>query len=304
MVRTLYLLGIVISSLSILPCRSSSSLLAQDPQLETQLKRLRGGSQPIVRDAAKRIAEMGCKAEPAFLDLVSALKSQRDARDTIIFAVGQIGDSCGSRLAPSSAASAVPLLVSNLSMSEPINVQEVAAFALGRLETSFQQTQNAQLPVVISALMAAASNRDPKVERAAVEAIGRFRKANLVQEQAADVLATIIHALREGNDKHIPDLQRTACGALDSFGSLAEAALGDLAGALRSPIPDIRRAAAFTLAHIGRRANQPQAVEGLLEALATGGPRLLVYNAQSGHWAAAIISGAQVPVSRPTRQQP
>lgn len=119
-------------------------------------------------------------------------------------------------------------------------------------------------------LMAAASNRDPKVERAAVEAMGRFRKANLVQEQAADVLATVIHGLHEGNDKHIPDLQRTACGALDSFGSLAEAAVGELAAALRSPIPDIRRAAAFTLAHIGRRANQPQATEGLLEALATG----------------------------------
>jgi hypothetical protein len=78
--------------------------------------------------------------------------------------------------------------------------------------------------------------------------MGRFRKANLVQEQAADVLATVIHGLREGNDKHIPDLQRTACGALDSFGSLAEAAVGELAAALRSPIPDIRRAAAFTLA--------------------------------------------------------
>ena len=123
----------------------------------------------------------------------------------------------------------------------------------------------------VTALIRRISDRNPKVQRAVAEALGRFGQEDVGDDSSLAVLA-LTKALAENNGQSRADAQQVqidTSAALGNFGAQAAVAVPQLQIALQSWNPGVQRAAAFALAQIGPMART--AAPALQTTLVDGG---------------------------------
>jgi HEAT repeat protein len=211
-------------------------------------------------------------AVPDIINAGKQAKTGSDLQRECVYAIGLIAESAAKSFHPADVEEFLPVLEQTL-RSRDRRIREVSAYTTGRLAPVIAtRTHSEHVQQTLSVLLSTAADPEPKVERAAVEALGLLADHHAFEDggsRAVQVIGdTLLHAVREPGDD-FRDVRTNACQALKRFGPAAARAVPDLQAAVQNPNdPVVQQAAADALGHIGEPAHA--ASEDLRNALANG----------------------------------
>jgi len=248
----------------------SYQALDQISVLEAQLNR---DSKTAAR-AANALAKLRGSALAAVPNIINTgrrAKADSDLLRECVYAIGLIAESAAKDFNPADAKDFLAIL--DQTLGSPVQkIREVSAYAVGRLAPVLARTSSTEVQQTITILLSSAADPDPKVQRAAVEALGLLYDNHALSGSTSDAVDTIgealLHAIRD-HGENFRDVRTSACQALKRFGPTAARAMPDLQVALRDRNdPVVQQSAADALGHIGEAARS--AAEDLRRALTDG----------------------------------
>ena len=176
----------------------------------------------------------GCSAAPILPTVLHILTNPQAFSlkyvEDAVYLVGHIAETCKTNVFESTAQDAlraVPLLAMNTELSHAAKMREVAAFSLGRLDFILKNHDRGGSEPAVAALIHSVSDPEPAVQRAAVDALGRFQKSGLLLNRDDEAIKAIIQVLKGANQRAGgPDIQiqLASCEILQNFGSSARSA--------------------------------------------------------------------------------
>ncbi len=223
----------------------------------TRVEKKLKGTGPSAISAAQTLADMGSRAQSAFPELVVTAKHVKQGsalQETIIYAIGHIAENAVRNLDVDDIVNSLPVLIDGL-QSPATKTRTVAAYALGRLAPALRtRTEAQEVQQALSVLTGRASDPEPTVKRAVVEALGLLGQAAVFGTKTAPPVQAIASALRYSDlnpNSELQSIQIDSCAALGRFREAAGSAEPELALTLRDQNPSVQQAAAYALAQIG-----------------------------------------------------